>query len=78
MIGQATECWEEKHDEKLKELEEMEVIRLKLAAAEHIMSLYAERYGPLRVKRSVRDSIIKPQEDSSEQTRLMIAHSDVL
>ena len=44
MIGQATKCWEEKHDEKVRELEEL---RIKLLAAEHIMELYKQRYGPL-------------------------------
>ncbi len=44
MIGQATECWEEKHDEKVRELEELQ---LKLLAAEHIMELYKQKYGPL-------------------------------
>jgi len=44
MIGQATKCWEEKHDEKLRELEELQ---LKLLAAEHIMELYKQKYGPL-------------------------------
>ena len=44
MIGQATKCCEEKHDEKLRELEEL---RLKLLAAEHIMELYKQKYGPL-------------------------------
>ena len=52
MIGQATKCWEEKHDEKLRELEEL---RLKLLAAEHIMALYHEKYGPLHVKKGIRD-----------------------
>jgi len=36
MIGQATKCWEEKHDEKMRELQELQ---LKLLAAEHIMEL---------------------------------------
>ncbi len=44
MIGQAIKCWDEKHDEKLRELEEL---RLKLLAAEHIMELYKQKYGPL-------------------------------
>ena len=61
MIGQATKCWEEKHDEKVRELEEL---RMKLLTAEHIMALYHEKYGPLHVKKGVRDSIVKPQEDS--------------
>jgi len=61
MIGQATKCWEEKHDEKVRELEEL---RIKLLAAEHIMALYRKKYGPLHVKKDVRNSIIKPQEDS--------------
>ena len=52
MIGQATECWEEKHDEKVRELEEL---RIKLLAAEHIMALYHKQYGPLHVKKGVRD-----------------------
>jgi len=44
MIGQATTCWDEKHDEKMRELEEL---RLKLLAAEHIMALYNQKFGPL-------------------------------
>ena len=44
MIGQATKCWEEKHDEKISELEELQ---LKLLVAEHIMELYKQKYGPL-------------------------------
>lgn len=52
MIGQAAKCWDEKHDEKVRELEEL---RLKLLAAEHIMALYHEKYGPLHVKKGVRD-----------------------
>ncbi len=44
MIGQATKCWDEKHDEKLRELKEL---RLKLLAAEHIMALYNQKFGPL-------------------------------
>ena len=44
MIGQATKCWEEKHDEKMRELQELQ---LKLLAAEHIMELYRQKYGPL-------------------------------
>ena len=44
MIGQAIKCWEEKHDEKVRELEELQ---LKLLAAEHIMELYKQKYGPL-------------------------------
>lgn len=61
MIGQATKCWEEKHDEKIIELNEL---REKLRAAELIMALYHKQYGPLHVKKDVRDSLIKPQEDS--------------
>ena len=44
MIGTAAKCWEEKHDEKVRELEELQ---LKLLAAEHIMELYKQKYGPL-------------------------------
>jgi len=61
MIGQATKCWEEKHDEKIIELNEL---REKLIAAEFIMALYHKKYGPLHVKRNVRDSIIKPEKES--------------
>lgn len=61
MIGQATKCWEEKHDERIIELNEL---REKLIAAEFIMALYRKKYGPLHVKRNVRDSIIKPETES--------------
>jgi len=64
MIGQATKCWEEKHDEKLKELEELQE---KLIAAEFIMALYHKQYGPLHVKKNVRDSIIKPEKESLDK-----------
>ena len=65
MIGQATKCWEEKHDEKIIELNEL---REKLIAAEFIMALYHKKYGPLHVKRNVRDSIIKPEKESLDET----------
>jgi len=64
IFGQATTCWDEKHDEKMRELEEL---RLKLLAAEHIMALYRKKYGPLHVKRNVRDSIIKPEKESLDK-----------
>jgi len=64
MIGQATQCWEEKHAEKLRELAEL---RERVTKAEFIMALYREKYGPLRVKRNVRDSIIKPEKESLDK-----------
>ena len=64
MIGQATKCWDEKHDEKVRELEEL---RVKLLAAEHIMEIYKQKYGPLHVKRNVGDSIIKPEKKSLDK-----------
>jgi len=60
-LGLGIKCYEEKHDEKIIELNEL---REKLRAAELIMALYHKKYGPLHVKKGVRDSIIKPQEDS--------------
>jgi len=44
MIGQATKCWDEKHDEKVRELEKLQ---LKLLAADHIIELYNQKFGPL-------------------------------
>jgi len=64
MIGQATKCWEEKHDEKIIELNEL---REKLIAAEFIMALYHKKYGPLHVKKDVRDSIIKREKESLDK-----------
>ena len=64
MIGQATKCWDEKHDEKLRELEELQE---RVTKAEFIMALYFNKYGPLRVKRNVRDSIIKPEKESLDK-----------
>ena len=64
MIGQAAKCQDEKHNEKVRELEEL---RLKLLAAEHIMELYKQKYGPLHVKKGVRDSIIKPEKESLDK-----------
>ena len=61
MIGQATQCWDEKHDEKVRELEKLQE---RVTKAEFIMALYYKKYGRLHVKRNVRDSIIKPEEDS--------------
>ena len=62
--GLGIKCYEEKHDEKLLELEEL---REKLRKADFIIALYHRKYGPLRVKRSVRDFIIEPEEDSSDK-----------
>ena len=36
-------------------------------AAELIMALYHEKYGPLHVKKGVRDPIVKPQEESLDK-----------
>ena len=45
MIGQAAKCWLEKHTERIEELESQ------AAVLEHIVKLYYQRYGPLRVIR---------------------------
>ena len=45
MIGQAAKCWLEKHTERMEELESQ------AAQLEHIVKLYYQRYGPLRVIR---------------------------
>jgi len=45
MIGQAAKCWLEKHTERMEELESQ------AAVLEHIVKLYYQRYGPLRVIR---------------------------
>jgi len=50
MIGQATKCWDEKHDFQISQFEE------RIAAAEHIISLYFERYGRLRVVKKNSDA----------------------
>jgi len=45
MIGQAAKCWEEKHTLKIEELESQ------AALLAHIVKLYYQKYGPLRVIR---------------------------
>lgn len=57
MIGQSIKCWEEKHDEKLRELEELEPI----------VFAYYKIYGPPYAKRNVRDSIIKRKKESLDK-----------
>lgn len=64
MIGQATKCWEEKHDAKMRELQELQE---RVTKAEFIMALYHKKYGPLHVRRNVRDSIIKPETQSLDK-----------
>jgi len=64
MIGQATKCWDEKHDEKVRELNELQE---RVTKAEFIMALYHKKYGPLHVRRNVRDSIIKQEEESLDK-----------
>ncbi len=51
MIGTAAKCWEEKHDEQLKELREWKKKTADFEPMERIIELYKQRYGPLRVKR---------------------------
>lgn len=43
MVGQATKCWDEKHEFQITDMEERAV------AAEHVVGLYFKRYGPLPV-----------------------------
>ena len=50
MIGQATKCWDEKHEFMITDMEERAV------AAEHVVGLYFKRYGPLRVVRRNADA----------------------
>ena len=64
MIGQAIKCWDEKHDEKVRELEELQE---RVTKAEFIMALYRKQYEPLHVKKGVRDSIIKPEKESLDK-----------
>jgi len=63
-LGLGIKCYEEKHDQKIIELNEL---REKLMAAELIMALYHKKYGPLHVKKGVRDSIIKPEKESLDK-----------
>jgi len=61
MIGTAAKCWEERHEAVIKELQE------RVTEAEWIMGLYYKKYGPLHVKRNVRDSIIKRKKESLDK-----------
>ena len=63
-LGLGIKCYEEKHDQKVIELKEL---RERVTKAEFIVALYLNKYGPLRVKRNVRDSIIKPEEESLDK-----------
>ena len=57
-LGLGIKCYEEKHDQEIKELEE------RATKAEFIMGLYYHKYGSLCVKRNVMDSIIKRKKES--------------
>jgi len=61
MIGTAGKCWEEKHDSVIKELRE------KVEELEPIVFAYYAKYGPLHVKRNVRNSIIKRKKESLDK-----------
>lgn len=63
-LGLGIKCYEEKHDQKIIELNEL---RERVTKAEFIVALYFNKYGPLRVKRNVRDSIIKPEKESLDK-----------
>ena len=51
MIGTAAKCWEEKHDEQLKELREWKNKTEDYELMARIVELYKQKYGPLRVIR---------------------------
>jgi len=63
-LGLGIKCYEEKHDRKIIELKELQE---RVTKAEFIVALYFNKYGPLRVKRNVRDSIIKPEKESLDK-----------
>ncbi len=51
MIGTAAKCWEEKHDEQLKELREWKNKTEDYELMARIVELYKQKYGPLHVIR---------------------------
>lgn len=60
-LGHGMKCYLEKHDEQLAKMQFLEEQKRR---ADFIIALYNKKYGPLRVRRNIRDRIIPPENES--------------